>query len=109
MSETPRRRDWPEPDDRLIKQSKSLLYSTLGTGLAGMLCMALFMGYMAREGFGILEEAGASDNLQVLTGALGGGILGFIGGAFIGGVAGTLAALLERGSASQDGHRLPQA
>jgi len=62
-----------------------------------MLVMALLMGHMAHEGFGILEEPGATDNLQVLVGSLAGGVIGFIGGGLVGGAVGVLAsALLER-------------
>jgi hypothetical protein len=98
MNGIPESEHWPEPEDRPIRQSKVILYSTLGTGLFGMLVMALFMGHMAHEGFVILEEPGATDNLQVLVGALAGGMMGLIGGALLGGVAGIVAALVEQGS-----------
>ena len=103
MSGIPESEHWPEPEDRPIRQSKVILYTTLCTALAGMLIMALFSGYMANEGFGILEEPGVTDNLQVLVGGLVGGVMGFIGGGIVGGVAGVLAAsLLER---APDGNR----
>jgi hypothetical protein len=91
MSGTPESEHWPEPEDRPIRQSKVILYTTLCTALAGMLIMALFSGYMANEGFGILEEPGVTDNLQVLVGGLVGGVMGFIA-----------ASLLER---APDGNR----
>jgi hypothetical protein len=98
MNGIPESERWPEPEDRPRRQSKVILYSTLGTGLAGMLVTALFMGHMAHEGFVMLEEPGATDNLQVLVGALAGGMMGLIGGVLVGGVVGIFAALVERGS-----------